>query len=62
MKVYRIYNKRTNQYYGSLTNKEGFYTLLESAKRALAQYKTKKWYEVLVIIEFTLENQTEVKE
>lgn len=58
MKVYRIWNKRIGDWVGSLTNREGYYTELESAKRALAQYK--RWASVLVIKEYELINEKEI--
>lgn len=56
MRVWRIYNTRLNDYYGSLRNVYGFYLSLKSAEKALAQYKNKRWFnpEVIVIKEFEL--------
>ena len=59
MKVYRIWNKRTNRFVGSRTNREGYYTEFDSVKRALAQYK--RWKSILVIKEFELTNEMEIE-
>ena len=63
MKVYRIYSKANKRFKTSNKNQEGYYTKLNSAKRALAQWKNRVYYKQYnwVIMEYELTNEKELE-